>query len=476
MTNVQTTFELPEPTPPGTNAKPAVAVVVVFPTSVDRNALNAMSAHEQAEVLLNFPGNTAALQSLVAVTSKIRDLPALDDKQGARELHDARMAHVTARTSITKKAKAHREPLNAQAKAIGEVEKILLAVAATEEDRITKLKEQHDAAVEAAKKAEEDRKRGHESELANIQAMSARCATASSTYIKACLDSLDFLKPRDWQEYTQQASELIAQTAAVLTTLHKAAADREAAAARAEAAAAADSKLERAITTLDGRAGEALGMDVAGIETLIAKLLAAPRVDVILPDSDLVDNAQRRAKLSAKLIEVVDRLDQARLAAAEAARVKQEQDAQAKVLREKEEQMERKRTELKRQQDAEAARIAKQQADAQAEIDRQRAELEELKRDIEAAKAPAPAPALEPEPERGPKQEAAPSPAPSTAQQQALVFAAVAEDGEEKLRSDAAHIVALVAGRMNIDKFDAAMKLCDLYDYFSEIASGEMPF
>lgn len=161
----------------------------------------------RAKYALAPAGNEEVLEQLRDASSKIVKIT---NEDGYKELVAARKYKKQVRLHITKLGEEAREDAAAYCKAIIARQKHLIGIIEPEEKRLQSLQDEWDKKVEAeknAKKLEEDtRIARHQIRISNMLDAVNMCAGQSSEYIsKVGQDLFNYVVPRDFEEFQEQA-------------------------------------------------------------------------------------------------------------------------------------------------------------------------------------------------------------------------------------------------------------------------------
>jgi hypothetical protein len=312
------------------------------------------------------------LRDLAARTNGIN---AITNKDGYQQVHSGRMALKNERLSIQSLAKEARDDATKFSKAVIAEEKRIIAIISPEEDRLQKLQDDYDAAIEAEKQAkiaaEQKRVRDLQELVESYRGNQTLTASSGSALIAEHIEDLE-RQPVDesFQEFQEQAAEAKAAGLERLRTLHAAAVAHEAEQARIVA--------ERE--------------ELARLRAEEEKRQAAERAR--LAEEERVAKAARDAEAARQAAELkAQREKQEAEAAAERKRIAEEEAAakaardaeaakQAEELRLQREAQAKADAEAKAIRDAEAAKLAAERA----EFERQQAEARKVKEEEERVK------------------------------------------------------------------------------------------
>ncbi|AEZ50844.1 hypothetical protein DC1_00026 [Burkholderia phage DC1] len=235
---------------------------------------------ERALVVLKSTETEKQLRELVARTSPIS---APVDAAGREEVHRAAMDHKNARVAIEKAGKAAREDATAFSKAVIKEEQRLVAITAEEETRLFELRDTYDAKVkqekEEAERKERERVAAIREKIDAIKNLPIDSATDNAETLAATLDDLRGFEItfEDFAEFQDEARAARDASIGSLTTMHTAAAAREAAEA---AAREAEAKLAEQRAELERQQRE-LAEQQAEIARQRAELEAAKKPAVV---------------------------------------------------------------------------------------------------------------------------------------------------------------------------------------------------
>lgn len=316
------------------------------------------------------------LRDLAARTNGIN---AITNKDGYQQVHSGRMALKNERLSIQNLAKEARDDATKFSKAVIAEEKRIIAIISPEEDRLQKLQDDYDAAVEAEKQAkiaaEQQRVADLQERVAELRGNRMLSPTSGSELIAEHIGDVEGIAIDDtFQEFREQAELAKAEGLEWLRKVHAAAVAHEAEQARIKAEREELAKL---------RAEQAERDRVAAIER---KALADQQAAEAAAERARIAEEERQAKAlreaeAAKQAEEIRqmRIAQETAAAAERKRIADE-EAAAKAVREAEaKKLADERAEFERQQ-AETRRAKEEQERAE----RERARLAAIKKPADA--------------------------------------------------------------------------------------------
>jgi hypothetical protein len=253
-------------------------------------------------------------KELIAMAARSVSIKAITNPDGYKQVHAARVALKNERVELQKLGKAARDDATKFSKAVIAEENRLIGLILPEEQRLERLQQDHDDAIEAAKQAaisaEEKRVadlRQRVSELTGALGVAKRYNLSAGEFAEHIADLERVPVDESFQEFREEAEAAKAATLTSLRQMHSTAEAREQEAARLKA--------ER----------EELDRQRAAQKKLDDEAKALRDAEIAKQNDEL--RKQREAQQ------------------AEAARVKAEQDAEAKRLAAE-------RTELARQQEA----------------------------------------------------------------------------------------------------------------------------
>lgn len=321
---------------------------------------------QRAAVALDTSAHEKALRALVETSASIKEVK---NKDGREECHAAYMLLKNTRVAIGHKATAATEDAKAFTKAVNEEKDRLIGIASKEETRLQTLRDTWDAAIEAEKAAkiaaERNRIAGIQADIQGIRDVIIGVVGKDSAQIQVARMAVDSINGADesrFDEFTAEASKVIAETSAKLAAMFDAAVEAEEKAIKdaadrdAEAKHIADERAE-----LDRRKKEQ--DEAAEVER---KKLADERAK---QDKER-DEADAKAAALRKVEE--DKLEEqrkelaAQLAALDAARLAQEEAARVEQEKRDKEAKEAADAEAKRVKDAADEAARQEQAAAQA--------------------------------------------------------------------------------------------------------------
>lgn len=337
--------------------------------SQEQNAVAVLPPSERAAIVLN----SAALRTeLTTLAESTKDITAVIDPAGRKQVHTAAMLLVKHRTGIKNNGENAREDANKFSKAVIAEQKALTAIIEPEETRLLALRDAYD---EAEAKKEQDR---IDAEVARMKAVSVSIANISQGVINAgahtttsaqIADAIIALQElnTDAEEYRGKEAEALSAKSDALVAMH---------------------------TLYDAR----LASERAEVERLAA--VAAENERLEAKRIELEAEAKRHAEARAEQ----DKIDAAKreAEAIEAKRIKDEQEATAKAQAARQAQLDEQQAAI----DAYNARIEQERLDAIAKekaiADAAAAQVEADRLAAEEAAKPAPAPEPEKVPELAP--------------------------------------------------------------------------
>lgn len=312
------------------------------------------------------------LRDLAARTNGIN---AITNKDGYQQVHSGRMALKNERLSIQALAKEARDDATKFSKAVIAEEKRIIAIISPEEERLEKLQDAYDAAVEAEKQAkiaaEQQRVADLQERVAELRGNRMLSPTSGAELIAEHISDVDGIPVDDsFQEFREQAELAKADGLKFLRDLHAAAVAHEAEQDRIRAEREELAKL---------RAEQAERDRLAAIER---KALADKQAEEAAAERARIAEEERQAKAvrDAEAAKQAEELRQMRVAQQQAAEAERkriaEEEAAAKAVRDAEAaKLAAERAEFERQQ-ADARKIKEEQERA----DRERARLASIKK------------------------------------------------------------------------------------------------
>ncbi|MBU3577504.1 hypothetical protein [Polynucleobacter sp. UK-Kesae-W10] len=331
-------------------------------------------------------GSSKTEEDLKALAIKHANIIKVVDKNGREQAHRAAMEVRTARTTITKVAKAARDDATKFSAAVIAEEKRLLDIIDAEEERLFTLRDEWDAeqARLAAEKAAAEKTRidAIKTAIDSIRAIPSNVANASSDVIMAAGKDLYKLEITEehYQEFLQEAGAEKSKALDALADILSAAKSREAEAARIEAqrienerVAAENARIAAELAAQQAAiAAQAEAQRIAAqaeaqkaIDEANAKSRqeAAERAEMLKKQEDAF--AVEKAAAEAILKEQQDKLNAEIAVIAKANAERAAQELAAKVAKELEEANAR----LKAQEEAKALRMAALRDRADAIVD-----------------------------------------------------------------------------------------------------------
>lgn len=318
-------------------------------------------------------------KELYDLAARTNGINAITNKDGYQQVHSGRMALKNERLSIQNLAKEARDDATKFSKAVIAEEKRIIAIISPEEDRLQKLQDDYDAAIETEKQAkiaaEQKRVADLQVRVAELRGNRMLSPTSGSELIAEHISDVSGITVDDsFQEFHEQAAAAKAEGLQWLNDLHVAALTHEAEQARIKAEREELAKL---------RAEQAERDRLAEIER---KALADKQAAEAAAERARIAEEERQAKAlrDAEAAKHAEELRQMRVAqetaaAAERKRIADE-EAAAKAIRDAEaKKLAEERAEFERQQ-AEARRIKEEQERAE----RERARLATIKKPADA--------------------------------------------------------------------------------------------
>lgn len=203
---------------------------------------------ERAAIVLNSEKTEADMRAMV---EEAKTVTAVNDDTDRKFAHSVGMKLVRARTTVEKTGKAAREDAQAFSKAVIEVQKRLIAITESEEQRVLGLRNAYDAKLEqeAREKAAAEAKRVQDikDKIAQIRALPLALATATAAELAAEWKALDDFKADEavFAEFTAEAQKAAEDAIAAIADMHRAEEAREQAAAALEAERARLAEVQR---------------------------------------------------------------------------------------------------------------------------------------------------------------------------------------------------------------------------------------
>lgn len=320
---------------------------------------------------------------LLALAAKHRDIVAITNPDGLKQVHAARMELKKARLAIESSAEAAREDANAFSRACVAEQKRLIAIVKPEEDRLQSLQDAYEERVAAEKKAREDAERKRldmlRDRIADIRAHAIEIAHCSADEIDAQVRQLVAMEiGEDFQELRGQANVARLETLDRLRAMHAKAVERERAAAELKAAQEAEAKrLADLAAELAAKQAEQAKRDAEERERLAAERAKLEADQAAARAAQVEADAKAAAERLAREAEQ-RRIDQERAEAAEKERQAENEARLQRMRQEAEERAERDRVAAE-----EAERVRRQQEVEAERIRREREHLEQAKAEQE---------------------------------------------------------------------------------------------
>lgn len=341
----------------------------------------ALTVTQRAQVALKASDHEPQLMALAA---KHRDITAITNADGLKQVHAARMELKKARLAIESSAEAAREDANAFSRACVAEQKRLIGIVKPEEERLLLLQEAYEERIAAEKKAREEAERKRldmlHIRIADIRHYAIDIAECTAAEIDAQLRDLVTVEiGEDFQELRGTANVAKQETLDRLRVLHAKAVDRERIAAELKAAQEAEAKrLADLAAELAAKQAEQAKRDAEERECLAAERAkfeaeqAAARAAQVEAEAKaaaerLAREAEQRridqeraeavekerqaenaARLQRMRIEAEERAERERIAAVEADRVRQQQEVEAERIRRELEHLEQAKAEQER--------------------------------------------------------------------------------------------------------------------------------
>lgn len=314
-------------------------------------------------------------QQLRDLAARTNGIDSITNKDGYQQVHSGRMALKNERLSIQTLAKEARDDATKFSKAVIAEEKRIIAIISPEEDRLQKLQDDYDTAIEAEKQAkiaaEQKRVADLQERVAELRGNRMLSPTSGSDLIAEHISDVDGIPvDESFEEFREQAEAAKAEGLKWLREMHAAAVAHEAEQARIKAEREELAKL---------RAEQAERDRLAEIER---KALAEKQAAEAAAERARIAEEERQAKVAreaeaARQAEELrkQRAEQEAAAAAERKRIADE-EAAAKAVRDAEaKKLAEERAEFERQQ-AEVRRIKEEQE----RVERERARLASIKK------------------------------------------------------------------------------------------------
>lgn len=277
---------------------------------IEPEQTTALTAPQRAAVALSSAQTRADLAELV---KKSANIVAVLNADARMECHAAAMALVKARTSIEKVGKAAREDAQAFSRAVIAEEKSLISITAAEEARLLALRNAWDEA-RAAEKAEAERLERERITKIHLRIADIRAAVgiAQQSKLPECVDllaRLTFCKLDGFEEFTDEATAVLAETTATVISIHAAKVAEEAERQRikmeqeAERQRMAEERAELARMVAEAKAAQAkVEAEAKALRDAEAAELTRQR-DAFLAEVAAANKAQQeaRAALEAEL-------------------------------------------------------------------------------------------------------------------------------------------------------------------------------
>jgi hypothetical protein len=347
------------------------------------SAVALLPVEQRAAIAL---GSSKTEEDLKALAVKHANITKVVDKNGREQAHRAAMEVQTARTTITKVAKAARDDATKFSKAVIAEENRLLLIIDAEEERLFQLRDAWDAEQERIKAekaaAEKARVDAIRAAIDSIRAIPGNLANAGSEALMAAGKDLYKLEITEefYQEYTEAAQAEKAKALNALGDILDAAKSREAEAARIEAQRIENERVaaENARIAAELAAQQAAIAAQAEAQRIAAQAEAQRQIDEANAKSrqEAVERAEmlkkqedafaaEKAAAEAVLKEQQDKLNAEIAVIAKANAERAAAEAAAKAAKEVEEANAR----LKAQEEAKALRLAEVRDRADAIID-----------------------------------------------------------------------------------------------------------
>lgn len=215
---------------------------------MSKKPTTALTVPQRAVAALGY--NEETRKELTTLAAGSAHIIEITNDDGYKQCHAARMALKNTRIEITKRGKTAREDAQAFSKAVIAEEIALIALIATEEDRLEKLQTDHDDRIEAEKQAKAA------AELARVESLKERVAELRGNQALTIHDGSELISQHyedlqqitvdeSFEEYEQQAQDARLAGLTRLNTLYKAAVAHEAEQARLKAEAAQAEQLRK---------------------------------------------------------------------------------------------------------------------------------------------------------------------------------------------------------------------------------------
>jgi hypothetical protein len=193
-------------------------------------APKALTVDERAVIAIGY--DTKAATELTTLAQKNAHITEITNDDGRKQADRARLDLRAARLEVQRRGKAAREDATAYSRAVIAEEGRLVALVEPEEDRLAKLVEDYDAAIEAEKEravlAEQQRVEGIQRRIQAIRDEVSACAGLRSHLIAIRRNALaDQTIDYTFGEFEQQARDARDATIARLEELRDAALERE---------------------------------------------------------------------------------------------------------------------------------------------------------------------------------------------------------------------------------------------------------
>lgn len=183
----------------------------------------ALTVRARATIAL---GSDKARTELTALVAKSAGILEVKNQDGREQAHSAAMALLKARTTIEKTSKTARDDAVKFSKACIAEENALIAITQPEEKRLLALRDAWDAA-RAAEKAEAERIERERITRIHLRIADIRALVglANAAKLPECWDLLTCLvafKVEGFEEFSDEATAVLAETTATVTSIHAA--------------------------------------------------------------------------------------------------------------------------------------------------------------------------------------------------------------------------------------------------------------
>lgn len=183
----------------------------------------ALTVRARATIAL---GSDKARTELTALVAKSAGILEVKNQDGREQAHSAAMALLKARTTIEKTSKTARDDAVKFSKACIAEENALIAITQPEEKRLLALRDAWDAA-RAAEKAEAERIERERITRIHLRIADIRAVVglANAAKLPECWDLLTRLvafKVEGFEEFSDEATAVLAETTATVTSIHAA--------------------------------------------------------------------------------------------------------------------------------------------------------------------------------------------------------------------------------------------------------------